>query len=709
MFFIRPKDALQRFPGCNWSKLEVVVMTVTLFQSTRRLLIGLLLGGMLTACSGGDASDSTSNDTAAPTPSVPKDEQVILNNSAASLMETSGTIYQRAAEYPKAVNLPLQLIDTINGKKLGVRVTLPADKDGNPAPGPFPVILTQSAYNTNLLSLMLGIVPGNLMLGVTDSFIVRRGYAQVAVDVYGSGVSSGGWDLIGPNEQAAYIDAVEWADSQPWANGKLGVAGVSYMAITSLFTAQLRPDLVDAVFTSLPLGDAMRGTVGIGGMLNGLFMGTWLQLTHFTATQNVPTAMMHPQHMDHIMEATDDHVQQMRSYFLPMINSALDGEPTYNYETDYWTLRSPMTNMDKIKAPTFMFGALHDLFQRDEPLMYEILKNNNVDSRLVIYDGSHFINFVSSHIGNETVPPIDLLLLQWFDKYLKGLDTNIEAMPQVVQHVKNYPTPSTPEEFRNDHYATTSDWPHPLLEPDRWYLREKEGLSKTPPTNEELGPQLTQPEHPTGFGFDANGLLGIELHINDGTVCSRSFDQWTLGFNLPRACYYNTELVNQQRVIFESEPMAEDYYINGPIQADVWIESTVTEAVLSVEVVEVSERQSLPITNGQLAATGRMVDESRSRYINGVMIQPFHYFKEETSQPLVPGEVVKMQVEVFPTSAIIRKGNRLRIAISPSNQSQAMLNFPRQAMAEGGVTTIHISPEYPSSVVMPKVPTSALN
>ncbi|RLU00924.1 CocE/NonD family hydrolase [Ketobacter sp.] len=690
------------------------------FTKPAALLLGtLFLGGMLAACSGGDATETNSgsvpestrgadsgND--APT-SIPASEQIILDEHSTPLLETSGTIYQRAAEYPKAVNLPLQFIDTINGKKLGVRVTLPADENGNPAPGPFPVILTQSAYNTNLLSLMLGKVPGNLMLGVTDSFIVRRGYAQVAVDVYGNGVSSGGWDLLGPNEQAGYIDAVEWADSQPWSNGKLGLAGVSYMAITSLFTAQLRPELVDAVFASLPLGDAMRGTVGIGGMLNGLFMAKWLQLTHFTATQNVPTALLNPKHMNHILEATDDHVLQMQTYFLPMINSALDGEPTYNYETDYWTLRSPMTHFDKIKAPTFMLGALHDLFQRDEPLMYEILKNNNVDTRLVIYDGSHFINFVATHIGNETVPPVDLLLLQWFDKYLKGLDTNIEAMPKVVQHVKNYPTASTPEAFRNDHYATATDWPHPLLEPERWYLRENEGLTRTPPTAVETGPQMTQPEHPYGYGYDANGLLGIEIQLNDGTKCSRSFDQWTLGLNLPKACFSNSDLVPQQRVIFESEPMAEDYYFNGPIQADIWIESTVTEAVVSVQIEEVSARQSLPITNGQLAATGRLVDESRSRFINGVMIQPYHYFKEETSQPLVPGEVVKMQVEVFPTSAIIRKGNKLRISISPSNQAQAVLNYPRQAMAEGGVTTIHISPEYPSSVVMPMVPTSALD
>ncbi|HVK99214.1 MAG TPA: CocE/NonD family hydrolase C-terminal non-catalytic domain-containing protein, partial [Dongiaceae bacterium] len=158
-----------------------------------------------------------------------------------------------------------------------------------------------------------------------------------------------------------------------------------------------------------------------------------------------------------------------------------------------------------------------------------------------------------------------------------------------------------------------------------------------------------------------------------------------------------------------TEPMEEDYYINGPIQADIWIDSTVTEAVVAVQVEELSSKQSLPITNGQLLASVRTVDESRSRFMDGEMIQPYHYLTEEKAQWLVPGEVVKMSIEIFPTSAIIRKGNKLRIAISPSNQAQGMMNYPRQDLARGGVTTIHIGPNTPSSVVLPVVPTSALN
>ncbi len=681
------------------------------------LLCCCLSAALLGGCGGEDstpdaATDSSRALTVEPVPETADDSEqppAEPEVPVESTEEITGSIYYPPAEYPRAVNLPLQFITTVGGEKLSVRVTLPADANGDPLPGPFPVIVTQSAYNTNLLSQMLGKVPGNLLLGVTDSFIVRRGYAQVAVDALGTGASSGGWELLGEHEQIGFADAVAWADQQPWSNGQLGVAGVSYMAISSLFAAQRRPDVVDAVFASLPMGHAMRGTVGIGGQLNGLFMSTWMQLTHFTSTQNVTTALLNPQHMEQLMRSTQDHIDQVERFHLPLINAALDGAPTYNYDGEFWQLRSPITHMDRVQAPTFILGALHDLFQRDEPQLFEILQKNNVDSRLVIYDGSHFINFVAGHIGNEAVPPVDLMLLQWFDHYLKGKETGIENMPKVTQFVKNYPTADTPAAFGDDYYATTDTWPHPQARAERWYLREGGGLTREPPATEETGPELVQPPHPTGGAYNANGLLGFDLHINDGTECSRSFDQWTLGLNLPTPCFSNSDLVDQDRVVFETEPMTEDYYINGPIQADIWIHSNVTEAVVAVQVESVSRRQSLPITNGQLLASGRMIDESRSHYLDGEMIQPYHYFTEATSQPLVPGEVVKLSVEIFPTSAVIRRGDKLRISISASNQAQAMLNFARQAQAEGGITRLHISPDYPSSVVLPIVPTSALN
>ena len=671
----------------------------------------------LISCSGGDGdqisnpSSASPQQTVDPTPapdtSLPVDK--VTEAKKAELTTIVNRFYDRPYEYSHMVNLPLQFVPMSNGKKLSVRVTLPANEKGVPAPGPFPVILTQSGYNTNLLSLMFFNTPGNLMLGAPDYFMVQRGYAQVAVDVLGTGASEGGWELLGEDEQQGYADMVDWVHQQPWANGKLGVAGVSYMAISSLFAAQRRPDTVHAVFASLPIGDAMRGIVGTGGLLNTHFMRTWMYITHTLATQNVPVMAANPQHMNQLLRSTNEHVDQIDSFFLPLVDDALWNEPYVTYYGDFWEKRSPLVHMDKIKAPTFIFGALVDLFQRDAPLLFEKLQQNGVDSRMVIYNGFHLENFIKAHIGNEEVPAIDYLMLQWFDHYLRGMDTGVEDIPTVVQHVKNYPSDSTPEERTNDSYITASAWPHPLAKPERWYLRGDQSLTKTAPVEVESHHYMTNPEHPNGRAYRKGGLLLFEVEINDDSKCSRSYHQWMLGIDIPRTCTYNTNKSKQQRLVFETAPMEQDYFINGPIQADIWIESTAAEAVVVVQLEEISEKQSMPFTNGQLLASVRAVDTEKSRYLDGEMIQPYHYFTEEKAELLVPGEVVKMQIEIFPTSTLIRKGNKLRVVLSPSNQVQGMLNFPRQDLADSGVTTIHISDEYPSSVVMPIVPLGAMN
>ncbi|MEE2732596.1 MAG: CocE/NonD family hydrolase [Pseudomonadota bacterium] len=670
----------------------------------------VLFAGLILACSGEDKDPQVATDrsveaaTETPAPEAPE----------ASLPKQSlpndQLWYQRPYEYPHMVNLPPQFVTMSTGKKLSVRVSLPANEEGVPAPGSFPVILTQSGYNTNLLSLLFMGAPGNLMLGTPDYFLVRRGYVQVAVDALGTGASEGGWELFGEEEQIGFADMVDWVQQQTWSNGRLGVAGVSYMAISSLFAAQRRPDDIDAVFASLPLGDAMRGIVGTGGLINAHFIRTWVSITQVLSTQNIPAMLAYPGHMQQLMDSTQQHVDQIDAFYLPLIEDALWDAPHISYWGDFWRTRSPLVNMDKIKAPTFIFGALDDLFQRDEPLLYEQLKQNGVDARLVIYNGYHMANFVMSHIGNEQVPPIDYLMLQWFDRYLRDMETGTEDIPAVVQYVKNYPTERTPEPYRNDSFISTTDWPHPAAKPERWYLHADHRLSRSAPVAEEPSLLMSNPEHPVMRAERKGGLLIFEVEINDGTRCSRSFDQWMLGLALPKSeCIYNSRDTEQQRLVFESEPMPEDYFINGPIQADLWITSTVSDAVVSVQIEEISAQQDFPLTNGQLLASMRAVDRTRSRYLEGEMIQPYHVLTQASALPLVPGEAVQLQIEVFPTSAVIRKGNKLRVSVSPSNQAQGMLNYPRQEATEGGVTSLLFAPEQPSSVVLPIVPLTEMN
>jgi len=637
-----------------------------------------------------------------------------INTNAASVTWKE---YTRAVDYPDSVTLPLQFITMANGKKLAALVTVPADAKGKPVAGTFPVILTQTAYRIDLGQL-LGTVMGTgstLLVGGRDKFMNQRGYISVAVDVVGSGMSSGEAALLGAAEQEGYAAAADWVTKQAWFNGKLGLAGTSYLGITSLQTAAQQNPAVKAVFAQVPMGDSYRGTVGIGGLLNAQFISKWLPLTQSLSVANTNAAKNNPDFADQINAANQDHINAIDSWYLPTVSGSLAGQK--GLATDdggYWGTLSPLETAGKIKVPTFLVGSANDIFQRDEPLLYEQVKRN-VNAKLVILKGAHLQAAMasSSNSANNTskgAPGAASLMLQWFDQYLKGIETGASTLPNVTQFVEGYSTTSTPK------FAKTTDWPHPQMTPQRLYLRGDLSLSANKPTTAETPRTVTEPKAAViTYGKSSDGTtVKASITINDGSDCSSSQVQWTLGIAglLPKACYTNSNTVerDQKALVYQTPAQAADLYINGPILADVWVSTTHKEAAVAVRVDDVdSWGNATPISTGLLAVSHRAVDVSRSRFVKGVMMQPWHPYTQAAQQPAVPGKPMLVQVEVFPAAALIRKGHKLRVAISASNQAMGVWSTPQQALANGNVSTILSTPSYPSSVVLPVVPASALN
>nr|WP_315193136.1 CocE/NonD family hydrolase [uncultured Aquabacterium sp.] len=625
--------------------------------------------------------------------------------------------YKRAEDHPDSVTLPLQFITTPAGQKLAVLVSVPADASGKPVPGQFPVILTQTAYRIDLGQL-LGTVLGTgntLLVGGQDRFMNRRGYISVAVDVMGSGMSSGEAQLLGAAEQEGYAAAVDWVTQQPWFNGKLGLAGTSFLGITSLLTAQQQHPAVKAVFAQVPMGDAYRGTVGIGGLLNAQFISIWLPLTHSLSVGNSTAIKNNPEFADQIAAANQQHIASVDSWYLPTVNNSLAGQRGYaSDDGDFWATRSPLEGASKIKVPTFIVGSANDIFQRDEPLLYEQIKQN-ANTKLVVLKGAHLQSVVSASAGADNLtskgaPGSASLMLQWFDQYLKGMNTGASTLPNVTQFVEGYGALGTTR------YARATDWPHPQMTPQRMYLRGNMSLSAQKPTVTEPSHTIVEPKAPviTYAKSDDGTTVKSKVTLNDGSDCSSSYVQWTLGMGglLPKLCYTNSATVEreQKALIFETPTLTSDLYLNGPIQADIWMSTTRPDAAVAVRVDSVDIfGKATPISTGLMSATYRAVDPSRSRFVKGVMIQPWHPFTEASRLPVVAGQPMLVPVEVFPAAALIRKGNKLRIAISASNQAMGVWPTPQQERANGNVSTIYNDPARPSSVVLPVVPASALN
>ncbi|MGW4817416.1 CocE/NonD family hydrolase [Streptomyces sp. NPDC004227] len=87
----------------------------------------------------------------------------------------------------------------------------------------------------------------------TDLF--AQGYAFVMVDLRGFGGSTGCLDWAGPGEQADVKAAVDWAASQPWSTGAVGMYGKSYDAVTGVIGNNLSQTALKAVVAQEPVWD----------------------------------------------------------------------------------------------------------------------------------------------------------------------------------------------------------------------------------------------------------------------------------------------------------------------------------------------------------------------------------------------------------------------------------------------------------------------
>src|SRR5499427_4700696 len=70
---------------------------------------------------------------------------------------------------------------------------------------------------------------------------VPDGYAIVRVDSRGAGRSPGYLEVWSPREAKDLYDCIEWAGTQPWSNGKVGLSGISYYAMNQWHVAPLKP------------------------------------------------------------------------------------------------------------------------------------------------------------------------------------------------------------------------------------------------------------------------------------------------------------------------------------------------------------------------------------------------------------------------------------------------------------------------------------
>jgi predicted acyl esterase len=104
---------------------------------------------------------------------------------------------------------------------------------------------------------------------------VPDGYACVRVDSRGAGRSPGFIQPFSPRETRDFYLCIEWAGTQAWSNGKVGLSGISYYAINQWQVAALQPPHLAAICPWEGAADWYRDATHHGGIRSTFWANWW--------------------------------------------------------------------------------------------------------------------------------------------------------------------------------------------------------------------------------------------------------------------------------------------------------------------------------------------------------------------------------------------------------------------------------------------------
>ena len=183
--------------------------------------------------------------------------------------------------------------------------------------------------------------------------------------------------------------------------------------------------------------------------------------------------------------------------------------------------------------------------------------------------------------------------------------------------------------------------------------------------------------------------------------------QWTAGAAsyLP-VCDENNNTFEATGLTYTTPPLASDTEITGLITADLWAELSTTDATLVAVLSEVEpDGVSTQLTAGYLQASQRAVDPTLSTYgRHKLMIRPWHPYTKESQQAVTPNAPTEYKIEIYPTSAILKAGNRLRLTIGTADTFTSTPSIPVLGEEAGGTITVLHGSRYDSNVQLPLAP-----
>ena len=524
--------------------------------------------------------------------------------------------------------------------------------------GKFPVIINLGSYQKDKhwvppLDLEEKDNPYMNWETVNPLWWVPRGYIAVRVDGRGSGKSPGQTDPFSLQEALDFFDAIEWAARQPWCNGNVGTLGISYFAMTQWFVANLKPPSLKAIIPWEGAADMYRDFAYHGGLFCFGFVANWYN-----------------NHMAHHLLGTPyaNNPDTFAKHWL------------WHYmrdNLDRGQYRGRQAEWDKLDIPLYSVGNWSGMGLHLRGNTEAFVQAKSKHKKLRIHAGTHYHPFYAEEARHDQ--------LRFFDHWLKGRKNGVMDEPPVKLLIRT----GGGKDYR---FRYENEWPIKRTKWTRFFLRPlKQAPRRGEPAEGDLSARA--PAKRAAIAYPASAM-------SKAGVASASWTSTALAGSVPR-----------MGISFATDPLPAPLEITGPVNLVLWVSSTTEDMDIFAtlrnidaagkDVWEIGQQQQpVPVAKGWLRVSHRKQDPKKSR-----PYRPWHTHDERS--PLKSGEIVRVEVEIWPTCMVFAQGHRIRLDIQPRDGVGSAPYTHYSADYNTGINTVYTGGKTASHLLLPVIPSKS--
>ena len=452
----------------------------------------------------------------------------------------------------------------------------------------------------------------------------QAGYVAVIQDCRGTHGSEG---VMAPynNEGQDGYDTIDWIGRQPWCNGRVGMVGGSYVGAVQWQAAVEKPPGLVAIAPQATWSSFHRNLY-LGGAVRLALISGWI-------AGNTPRpAGLKPGDMNEaLLRLPLCDVDEAIGWSMPWLDAFL----THPEPNGFWTRLDLAPRLPDLQLPALHVVGFYDFFSRESVDTFVLMHKEARDprtrreQRLVLgpWDHGSVGKTKVGEVDFGSVAAVDMFALQrdWFDLHLKQ-DAAAAANPwPTVRYFS----------MGDNAWHDADSWPPAGCTPTEFFLRSDGKANTRRGTGRLTREAPTQAEPPDSFRADPADPVPACPVTAERPLRAAVWGPVDQGALADR----------DDVLVYVSEPLAAPLAFAGAIEAKLHVSADTPDADWAVKLVDVH-----PDGTAYNLATGIL----RGRYRNSLL----------RSEPLEPGKVHDIVVDLGPCAATIHPGHRLRVDIS---------------------------------------------